>query len=52
MNPVQHPTAAILERIVKAEGNLQLDQWEQFTSLLWLVGEGSETQSGNAGEKQ
>jgi Protein of unknown function (DUF2384) len=35
MNPV-HPPAAILERIVKAEGNLQLDYWEQFTFLLWL----------------
>lgn len=35
MNPV-HPPAAILGRIVKAEGNLQLDYWEQFTFLLWL----------------
>jgi hypothetical protein len=36
MNPVQHPPAAILGRIVKAEGNLQLDYWEKFTFLLWL----------------
>jgi hypothetical protein len=37
MNRVQHPPAAILGRIVKAEGNLQLDYWEQFTFLLWLT---------------
>jgi hypothetical protein len=36
MNRVQHPPATILERIVKAEGNLQLDYWEKFTFLLWL----------------
>jgi hypothetical protein len=35
MNPI-HPPAAILERIVNAEGNLQLDYWEKFTFLLWL----------------
>lgn len=33
---VQHPPTAILGRIVKAEGNLQLDYWERFTFLLWL----------------
>jgi hypothetical protein len=33
---MEHPPAAILERIVKAEGNLQLDYWEKFTFLMWL----------------
>lgn len=33
MNSVQNPPANILERIVIAEGNLQLDYWEKFTSL-------------------
>ncbi len=36
MNPVQHPPAAILERIVKGGGNLGLDYDERFTFLLWL----------------
>ena len=35
MNPV-HPPAAILGRIAKAEGILQLDFWKQFPFLLWL----------------